>query len=401
MEGSPAEPPPAAGGAAVFGAAARPLWLLNPDITYLNHGSFGATPRAVLEAQAEWRRRMEFEPVRFMTQIRDGLLREAAATLAAFLGASGDDLVFVDNATTGINTILQSLVLEAGDEVVTTSHVYPAVRLTLEEVCGRRRARLVEAAVPFPARDEDCVLEAIDAAMAPHTRLAVIDHVTSPTALVLPIKRIAKLCAARGVRLLVDGAHAPGMLTLDLPEIGAEWYVGNCHKWLCAPKGCGFLWARREAQASLKPLVISHGYRSGFTAAFDWTGTRDPTPFLAIEAAIDFRRRFGETALRTYVANLAATAAEQLSAAWQSDIGSGPALRGAMVTVKLPDTGSQVTLAAAERLHDRLFDEWRIEVPVLPFAGSLWVRISAFAYNELGDYARLAAAFAPGIGRAA
>ena len=151
MAGSSAEPPPAAGGAAVFGAAARPLWLLNPDITYLNHGSFGATPRVVLDAQAEWRRRMEFEPVRFMTQIRDGLLRQAATTLAAFLGASGDDLVFVDNATTGINTILQSLALESGDEVVTTSHVYPAVRLTLEEVCGRRRARLIEAAVPFPA----------------------------------------------------------------------------------------------------------------------------------------------------------------------------------------------------------------------------------------------------------
>ena len=375
----------------------RSEFLLEDGIVFLNHGSYGATPRVVLAAQDAWRARMERQPVHFMSRVLPEALREAAGVLAGFLGVSGDDLVFVENATAGVNAVMRGATLGPGDEVLTTDHAYPAIRNVLGLVCRESGATLVEAALPFPLSGDDQVVASVAAALSPRTRLAVFDHVTSETATVLPIAALAALCRSRGVPLLVDGAHAPGMLDLDIAAVGADWYVGNAHKWLFAPKGCGFLWAARLRQPGLHPPVVSHGLDQGFTAEFDWVGTRDPSAWLTVRDAIAFLdglgpNGLGAAAVRAHNNDLAAEAATLLSAAWGSEAGSPAAMRGAMATVRLPLSGTPPEAAA--RLHDRLIDEHGIEVPVLALGGSLWVRISAQVYNEIEDYARLAQAVA-------
>lgn len=372
-----------------YGRDLKPLWLLEPTATFLNHGSYGACPRAVLAAQQGWRDRLEAQPVRFMQDVLPGALRESAAALAGFLGAHPDDLVFVENATSGVNAVLRSLAFGRGDEVLTTSHVYPAVRNAIRQICGGAGASLIEAPVPFPLQAPWQVVDAIAAALGPRTRLVVIDAVTSPTATLLPVAEIAALCRAAGVRLLVDAAHAPGMVPLDLPALGADWVTGNAHKWLFAPKGCAFLWAGRQAQDGLHPLVISHGLGRGFAAEFDWVGTRDPSAWLAVTAALDFWRALGGPGLMARNRALADDAARMLAEAWGTEIGAPAAMRGAMATIRLPLAG------AAERetalaINRRIWSEHRIEVPIMAFAGGLWARISAQAYNDLDDYRRLA-----------
>jgi isopenicillin-N epimerase len=215
----------------------RSEWLLDPDVTFLNHGSFGATPRAVLAEQARWRERMERHPTGFMSFVLPGALREAAARLATFVGAAAPDLVFVENATAGCNAVLTSIALSAGDEILLTDHGYPAVRKAALHVAARTGARVVEAAIQFPIEEPSDIIATVTARLGPRTRLVVLDHVTSPTAVILPVRELTALCRAAGARVLIDGAHGPGMLPLDIPAIGADWYVGNCHKWLMAPKG--------------------------------------------------------------------------------------------------------------------------------------------------------------------
>lgn len=371
------------------GRALRPLWLLDPATTFLNHGSYGACPRAVLAVQQDWRARMERQPVRFMQATLPAALREAKSVLAGFLGASADDLVFVENATSGVNAVLRSLELGAGDEVLTTSHVYGAVRNAIRHVCGGRGAALIEAPVPFPLPEAATAVAAIADRLGPRTRLVVIDAVTSPTATMLPVTEIAALCRAAGVRLLVDAAHAPGMIPLDLPTLGADWVTGNAHKWLFAPKGCAFLWASRESQPGLHPVVISHGLGRGFAAEFDWVGTRDPSAWLSVPAAIDFWRALGGPELMAANRALADQAARLLAEAWGTPIGAPAALLGAMAAVALPGPLPADAVAAAD-VHDRLWAAHRIEVPIMWFADRLWARISAQAYNELADYRRLA-----------
>ena len=295
-------------------SAMRAEWALDPGFVTVNHGAYGATPRAVLAAQAAIQASMEAQPNRFMRAELPGALRGAAAGLAGFLGARGEDLVFVTNATEACNAVLRSALLTPGDEVLVLTHGYGAVRNTVRHVAARAGARMTEAVIPYPRPADEAVLAALNAALTPRTRLAVLDHVTSPSALVLPLAAMIARCHAAGVKVLVDGAHAPGMLPLDLPALGAEWYVGNCHKWLCAPKGAGFLWARPDAQAGLHPAVISHGLDTGFTAEFDWTGTRDFSAYLAVPAALEFWTRLGGTAQMARCRALVAEAAAGLAA---------------------------------------------------------------------------------------
>ena len=224
-------------------AVCRSEWLLDPQRTFLNHGSYGATPRAVLKEQDRWRERMECSPTSFFANELPAALRGAANTVAGFLGGCGKDFAFVENATAGCNAILNSLALATGDEILLTNHGYAAVRKAVAHVAANSGARVVEAPVPFPTTAAAQIIEAVGSRLGPRTRLAILDHVTSPTAIIFPVRELVSLCHAAGTRVLIDGAHAPGMLSLDVPAIGADWYVGNCHKWLMAPKGSAFIWA--------------------------------------------------------------------------------------------------------------------------------------------------------------
>jgi len=359
-------------------------WLLDPDVAFLNHGSFGATPRTVLAEQARWRERMERHPTSFMSDELPGALRKAAARLAAFVGAEPSDLVFVENATAGCNTVLNALRFSAGDQILLTDHTYPAVKKAAAHVAVRTRAGVVEAAVPFPISDAAEIIAAVKQKLSTRTRLAIFDHVTSQTAIVSPVRELTALAHAAGALVLIDGAHGPGMLDLDVQAVGADWYVGNCHKWLMAPKGCGFLWASPPRQADLHPLVISHGYGRGFTAEFDWTGTRDPSAWLAVPAAIEFHQKLGGPALRERNRTLARNAADMLAQTWNTERGAPDALTGSMAAVRLPLAGP-ATPERANKLRVKLFEQHRIEVPVTCVAGAMWVRVSAQAYNGPED----------------
>jgi isopenicillin-N epimerase len=378
----------------------RALWGLDPSIDYLNHGSFGACPIAVLEAQSALRSEMERDPVDFLAVRFDNRLDQARGALATFLGAETDDLAFVTNATMGFNAVLRSLELEPGDELLATTHTYAACRNTLEFVATRTGAVIVVAALPFPLRGEQDIIDAVLARAGPRTRLAVLDHVTSPTALVLPLARLVAALRERGIETLVDAAHAPGMVPLALTRLGAAYYTGNAHKWLCAPKGAAFLHVRRDRQAGLHPTVISHGYRKGFQAEFDWTGTFDPTPWLCIPEALRYMGGLlpgGWPELMARNRALALQARDLFCDALGIDPPAPDAMIGSMASIPLPtpEPGSP----AARLDHDALgewFRERGIRTWLYPHPVPLQ-RLSAQLYNDLDQYRRLATLLAEAL----
>ncbi|HET6234873.1 MAG TPA: aminotransferase class V-fold PLP-dependent enzyme [Acetobacteraceae bacterium] len=372
----------------LLGRAVRHEWPLDWGWLTVNHGSFGATPRVVLATQQDWRRELEAQPTRFMHETLPAGLAAAAARLGAFLGADGKDIGFLDNATAGCNTVLRSLRLASDDEVLVLSHGYGAVRNTVRFVTERAGARMTEAAIPFPRPDAEAIVASVAAALTERTRIAVIDHITSGSALVLPLAEIIAACHAADLPVLVDGAHGPGQVTLDLGSLGADWYVGSCHKWLCAPKGSAFLWAAPDRQAELHPLTISHGFGQGFRAEFDWTGTRDASACLAIPTAIDFHHRLGDTALRARNVTMAAEGARLLADRLGTEVGTTCTLAGAMGVVRVP-VAAPATAEWAQRLRQKLLAA-RTDAPVHALDGAIWLRISAHAYNEIADYEALA-----------
>ncbi len=371
-----------------FGRPLRSRFLLERGTAFLNHGSFGATPRSVLAAAQRWRLRMEANPDRFLRYERPRALRAAAGSLARLVHAKAQDVAFVENATSGMNAVLRSLKLRRGDEILATTHVYNAVRQTIREVCRRSGARLVEAKIGLPVLNEKYLEESIKEKFNRRTRLLVLDHIASPTGLIFPVKRLAAAARARGIRVLIDGAHAPGQLALDIPSLGVDWYAGNCHKWLFAPKGCGFLWARRSAQAGIHPPVISHGYGKGFTEEFDWTGTRDFSAWLAVPDGIDFFRKLGPERARAYCHKLTVQKATEIAAAWGTQCDGPPELHGSMMAFRLPD---RLQGRDPARLLRELMVRRGIMVPVMEIGGALWTRVSAQVYNDPRDYDRLQA----------
>jgi isopenicillin-N epimerase len=378
-------PPPASG-------AAEAGWALDPTIAFLNHGSFGARPRAVLEAQQGWRRELEARPVEFFDRRRDELIGTARAEVGRFLGMDPADFGFVTNATEGVNAVLRSLRLEPGDELITTGHVYNAVRQSLRFLAERRGAIVRELELPLPLHGPEEVVTCVAEAIGDRTRLVIVDHVTSPTAVVMPVRRIAALCADRGVDVLVDGAHGPGMLDLAVAEVGATYYAGNLHKWVCAPPGAAFLWVRPDRQPEIHPLAVSHFFGEGLSAEFAWQGTRDVTAWLSAGAAIDFFGRFGWEAVRAHNHALARWAHAMLTRTWDVEPCTplDGSLLGSMATVPVP--------AGLEGEEDfrvvqaRLYDRYRIEVPVVDWGGRRFIRVSCQVYNRPEQYERLAEA---------
>jgi len=358
--------------------------LLDPTWTFLNHGSFGSTPRQLLDLQSRWREELEAQPVEFLARRLPGLLDEQRAAVGPFLGADPEGLAFVRNATSGVATVLHSLDLAAGDELVTTSHRYDAVANALMDRARRQGARVVEVPLPFPIEDPQGVVEAVAQALGPRTRLLVVDWITSPTALVLPVAALAALARARGVPILVDGAHSPGQVDVDLASLGADFYTGNLHKWLCAPKGTAVLWAGPEWRGRLHSPVVSHGLGQGLHAELDWAGTDDPTGWLCAAAAIQLHRDLGGASFRARNHDLAVAGRDRLCSRLDLAPPAPDAMLGAMATLPLPAEPSRMPeLAAALR-------DARVEAPLIPWGGRLWVRISAFStYNSVEQYDRL------------
>jgi isopenicillin-N epimerase len=358
---------------------------LEPGFNTVNHGSFGATPLCLLEVQTEWRARMESQPSRFMRRALGPALRAAAWHLSAFVGADPDDLAFVDNATAGCNAVLRSLEFSPGDEIVVFDHGYAAVRNAVGYVASRAGARVVTAALPFPAPSDDAIHAALAAVVTARTRLLVVDHITSPSAVVMPLAAMIATCHAAGIAVLVDGAHAPGQVALDLASLGADYYTGNCHKWLMAPKGSGFLHVRKDRQANVHPLAISHGYGAGFLAEFDWTGTTDFSAFLCVPDAIAFHERLGGPALRQRNTDLAAAASREIAARLGTATSMPRTAPASMALIRLRDDDPQ----GVDALRDALLDAGT-DAPLHVLGGAVWVRISAQAYNEMDDYLSLA-----------
>jgi len=389
-------------------AAPSPLaahWGLDPGVNFLNHGSFGACPKVVLAAQRRWQDRLESEPVRFMARELEPLLDGARAELAAFVGAEAEDLVFVDNATTGVNTVLRSLRPAPGDELLTTNQAYNACRIALETVAAAAGARVVIADVPFPIASPDQAVAAVLAAVTPRTRLALLDHVTSPTGLILPVERLVPELQARGVDCLVDGAHAPGMLPLNLRALGAAYYTGNCHKWICAPKGVALLHVRRDRQAGVHPLVISHGARvprtdtSRFQLEFGWMGTSDPSARLAVRDALACMGGMlpgGWPAVMAANHKLVLGGRDRLCRALGIAPPAPDAMLGSLASVPLPDAIGPAPTGPLflDPVQVRLWQRHAIEVPVFtwPAAPRRLLRISAQLHNAPAQYEALAAA---------
>lgn len=373
----------------------RGLFALRSGVVFLNHGSFGARPWPVIEEYRRWQLELEQQPVEFLGRRFAGLMREARAALAAYAGAQVDDLVFVPNATTGLNVVARSLPLAPGDEVLTCDHEYGALDSTWRFVCARRGASYIRRPVVLPVRSADDIAETVWAGVTPRTRVLFLSHVTSPTALTLPVAPLVRRARAAGILTVIDGAHVPGHLPLDLDGLGADFYAGNLHKWLCAPAGSAFLHARPEVQHVLRPLVVSWGWNrseevfgpgdpprgSGrFVDEQEWQGTRDPAAYLAVPEAIRFQQVNGWPTVRAGCHELLRQArrlVEQLtclrpicpdSAEWF----------GQMAALPLP-------ACDAATLKRRLYDEYQIEVPVVDWQGRQLLRVSVQGYNSHRD----------------
>ncbi|CAN5768223.1 aminotransferase class V-fold PLP-dependent enzyme [soil metagenome] len=369
----------------------KELFLLDPSVTFLNHGSFGACPKPVFSEYQRWQLELERQPVEFLGRRADDLLFKARQRLGSYLNVPADTLVFVTNATAGVNVVIRSLDLEPEDEVLTTDHEYGACTMSWEWLLGKVGARLVKHEIPTPVNDPEELVESILSSVTDRTKAIYLSHITSPTALILPIRQICCRAREMGILTIIDGAHAPGQIALDLEELGADIYTGNLHKWLCAPKGAGFLYVRPEEQAWIESLIVSWGWgRSGtlgestFVERNQWQGTRDIAAWLAVPAAIEFQEQNDWADVRARCHLLAAEARDRIN-------------RLCGITPMSPDSSEwfaqmvscPVPSTDAKSLQGRLFDDYRVEVPVVDWNNQTLVRTSFQAYNDAEDLDRL------------
>lgn len=384
----------------------RKFWRLDERVAFLNHGSFGACPIPVLEYQAQLRDSMERNPVRFLVNEFPERLSVVRQEVAQLISARAEDIAFVNNTTSGVNAVLRSLVFHPGDEILTTNHLYGACKNALDYVCARTGAKAVVADVPFPIADSRQVVDAILARASDRTRLALVDHVTSITGMIFPIEQIVTALRRRGIDTFVDGAHALGMIRVDLTALGAAYYVGNFHKWLCSPKGAAMLWVHPERQAAIVPCTVSHGYSSDalgrFQAMFDWQGTDDPTAWLAVGEAIRFLTSLFAGGLATVQSRnhrVAMMARDALCEAIEQPPPCPESMIGSMVSVQIgtrrvssSDVSRLRSLPSAAELYQSLVSEG-FEAMVMPWPAQTGrvLRVTAQVYNSPQDYERLAA----------
>jgi isopenicillin-N epimerase len=366
----------------------KDLFLLDPAVHFLNHGSFGATPRIVFEAYQDWQCRLERQPVLLLGREFMALDQRARNVLGKYLNSDASDLIFIPNATHGVNIVARSLALEPGDEVLTTDHEYGACDNTWEFICGKRGANYIHQPIPLPVTSSTNIVEQFWQGVTPQTKVIYLSHISSPTAIHFPVEEICSRARAAGILTLIDGAHAPGQITVDLDSIGADFYTGNCHKWMLSPKGAAFLYTRKEAQPLIEPLVVSWGYSaneattagSQYLDYFQWTGTRDPSASLSVPAAIQFMEDYHWEEVRKNCNELLSLALLRIDNLTQL----GPIY---------PDNTNYHQMAAARlpgnidlaKLKDRLYDEFRVEVPLIEWNNRKLIRISVQGYNTLQD----------------
>ena len=370
--------------------------MLKEGVIFLNHGSFGATPRVIFDAQDVWRRKLEAEPIELLGRQNFALLDEAKKPIAAWLGVNPADIGFVTNATEGINAVLRSIDVKPGEELLTTNHVYHAVRQAMRITARRAGGTLREVDIPLPVQSADQIARLIIEQLTPRTRLVLIDHVTSPTALVFPVEKVIAECRRRGVEILIDGAHAPGMIPLHIDKLGATYYAANLHKWACGPKGSAFIWVRPDRQTQTHPAVISHWLDDSFRKEFGWQGTRDISPWLTVPQAAGISRplRLGQ-------------GDGSQSSQWRSgrirllcrafEVEPISPLDGSMLGSTASDSSipqetsiARSWPASVEALQQRLYSEFQIEVPLMLWNNQHLLRVSCQIYNEPSDYQRLA-----------
>ena len=380
----------------------RRHWTLDPEVTFLNHGSYGACPARIQLKQQELRQELEKEPVRFMAH-RTSLFDRSRERLAKFVGCPMTDLAFVPNATHGVNAAIGSQRWKPGDEVLVTDHEYNACRNALDFAAERWGATVVVVKLPFPLKDPQEVVDAMMAKVTPRTVFCLVDHITSPTALVLPVAEIIQAIHAKGIRVLVDGAHAPGQLPLNLKKLGADYYTGNLHKWACAPKGSAFLYVRPELQEEVHPVAISHGYnadptnRSLFLQEFDWTGTFDPTAWACVVHVLDFMEDLvdgGWDAIMKRNHELALSMRSMLAYRFGTELPAPDSMIGTMAAVFIPQAAVLTVDKRKTSVYAELQNQWGIQIPAIPLPDDLGtvVRLSAHVYNTESEYIRLAEA---------
>ena len=364
----------------------KPDFLLDPDVVFLNHGSFGACPRPVFEAYQRWQRELEREPVDFLGRRVHELLAEARAVLGGLVGAAADDVVYFPNPTTAANMIARSLSLAPGDEILTTDHEYGAMDRTWRFNGKSAGFKYVHQPIPLPLTTPEAFVEALWAGVTERTRVIFLSHITSATAQIFPIRAVCQRARVAGILTIVDGAHAPGQIPLNLPELGVDLYIGACHKWLCAPKGSAFLYARPEVQSWLMPLVVSWGYESDwpvpsqFVSYHQWQGTRDLSAFLAVPAAIAYQAEHDWPSVRAECHGLLAATLRRIDALTNQPAlyPDTPGAYNQMAILRLP----QVDCHA---LSEQLYQRYRIELPIHFWNGLPLLRISCQAYNTQAD----------------
>lgn len=365
-------------------------FLLRRDVTFLNHGSFGACPRPVFDTYQTWQRELEAEPVDFLGRRIRGLLAAARGRLADYVGTHADNLTFAPNATHGVNIVARSLELRPGDEVLSTDHEYGAVDRAWRFNCGMRGARYVNQPIGLPVRDAGEVADQLWAGVTGRTRAIVLSHISSSTALIFPVAEICRRARAAGLLTVVDGAHAPGQIDLALDALGADFYTGNCHKWLCNQRASGFLYARPEVQPLLRPLVVSWGWEaerpgpSPFIDHFEWTGTMDPSAYLSVPAAIDFQARHNWPVVRVACHRLLLDASRRLG-----ELTGLPPISPDSVDWWVQMRTLPLPPCDAEAVQARLWDEFQVEVPIISWQGRQFVRVSIQCYNGPRDVDRL------------
>jgi len=381
-------------------------WLLDNEIDFLNHGSFGACPIPVLEKQKYYRELMEKEPVAFFIRQFDELYYNAKKTLAELVSTNTDDIIFVPNATTGINAVFHSLDFKPDDELLTTNHVYGACKNLMNYICNRTGAKLVVADVPFPIQKDEQVTEAILNHITPKTKIALIDHITSPTGLIFPVEQIVKELSLKGIDVIIDGAHALGSIPLNVESIGAAYYTANCHKWLCAPKGSAFLYVRPDKQKEIHPAIISHPHvnhpknpHSQFQSEFYWTGTNDFSAYLCVPEAIKFMDSLIEGGIKKLMGrnrNLTLQVRESISDALSIEPAAPKNMLASLCSFPLPDGNNPgpFPFDYIDPVQDLLFVDYKIEIPVMffPSPPKRLIRTSVQIYNSIEQYQKLAEA---------